>query len=342
MKKNNEPFVSVLTPVYNGATYLRECIESVLAQEYSNWEYVLVNNCSTDNSLEIIKEYAELDSRIRIHDNGEFLQQMQNLNHAFRQISPDSIYCKVLHADDWLYPECITRMVEVAEMYPTVGIVSSYRLDDTRVGLNGLPYPSHFNDGREISRRYLLNNEYYFGAPSNLLLRSDLIRKRGRVYDESYPESDISACLDFLQESDFGFVHQVLTFTRRHEESHTHTLAKRNYHFMMGYLKMYLEYGPVFLSEREHKKQIALQTSIFHKLLARALYEGNGLQTYKKYASELDEVGLKIRNARLALYVIRELFVRLLATMGVEMINVKRRKKVGNHVQIAISDELGS
>jgi glycosyltransferase involved in cell wall biosynthesis len=319
----NEPFVSVLTPVYNGEKFLRECIESVLAQEYENWEYVLVNNCSTDNSLQIMKEYAEKDSRIRIHDNDEFLQQMQNLNHAFRQISPDSKYCKVVHADDWMFPECLPEMVAIAEKYPTVGIVSSYRLDNRRVGLSGLPYPSHFNDGREISRRFLLDEEYYFGAPSNLLLRSDLIRKRERVYDETYLESDISACLDFLQESDFGFVHRVLTFTRRHEESKTNTVAKKDYSYMFGYLKMHLDYGPVFLNDKEYKNRINRRIDIFHIQLARAMYEGDFFKAFKLHKKELQTVGISVKKGKLVKYLVRELFIKLSLTFGYELREVK-------------------
>lgn len=314
-----EPFVSVITPVYNGEAFLRECIESVLAQNYENWEYVLVNNCSRDNTLEIMKEYAEKYPRISIHDNEEFLPQMQNLNHAFRQISPDSKYCKVIHADDWMFPECLSKMVAVAEKYPTIGIVSSYRLDNTRVGLSGLPYSSDFNDGREISRKFLLNDEYYFGAPSSLLLRSDLIRKRDQVYDESYLQSDISACLDFLQESDFGFVHQVLTFTRRHKESKTNTIAKKNYGYMFGYLKMHLDYAPKFLSDDEVKKCINRRIDIFHIQLARAMYDGNILQSYKTHKEELQSFGLSVKKGKLIRYLVREFFLRIFLNFGLEL-----------------------
>ena len=58
--------ISVVTPVYNGERYLRECIESVLTQSYTNWEYIIVNNASTDHTLAIIEEYARSESRIRI------------------------------------------------------------------------------------------------------------------------------------------------------------------------------------------------------------------------------------------------------------------------------------
>src|SRR5699024_2057999 len=136
------------------------------------------------------------DQRIRIHNNEEFLPQMENLNHAFRQISSESKYCKVVHADDMIFEDCLRKMVSLAEKYPSIGVVSSYRLDNKRVGLSGLPYTKEHIDGKEISRDFLLGNSYYFGAPSTLLLRSSLIRKRKKVYDESYFESDNSACLD--------------------------------------------------------------------------------------------------------------------------------------------------
>src|SRR5919197_1394474 len=137
-----QPLVSVVTPVYNGEKYLAECIESVLVQTYQNWEYIIVNNCSTDRSLEIAQTYAQHDARIRIYNNREFVTVIQNHNIAFRQISPQSFCCKILHADDWLFPECIRLMVKVAKANPSVGIVGSYSLYDVRVECDRLPYPS--------------------------------------------------------------------------------------------------------------------------------------------------------------------------------------------------------
>src|SRR5262249_36692798 len=75
------PLVSVITPVYNGGDYLRECIESVRSQTYTNWRYTIVNNCSTDDSLAIALHYAKLDPRIRVLSNGSFLDIIQNHNH---------------------------------------------------------------------------------------------------------------------------------------------------------------------------------------------------------------------------------------------------------------------
>src|ERR1700733_15911846 len=107
--------VSVLTPVYNGAEFLAECIESVLAQTYTNWDYTIINNCSTDESLAIAQKYAARDSRIRVVTNDRFLRIIENHNQAVRQMTPDAKYCKFVFADDWLFPHCVEEMVRAAE-----------------------------------------------------------------------------------------------------------------------------------------------------------------------------------------------------------------------------------
>src|ERR1051326_6867020 len=114
----SEPVVSVVTPVYNCGPYIAECIESVLNQTHRNFEYLIVNNCSTDNTLEIIERYAKTDNRIRVRNNTEFLGVIGNHNNAFNQMSPDSKYCKVVSGDDWIFRDCLTQMVELAEAHP--------------------------------------------------------------------------------------------------------------------------------------------------------------------------------------------------------------------------------
>jgi glycosyltransferase involved in cell wall biosynthesis len=220
-KDSECPRVSFVTPFFNTEKYLAECIESVLRQTYPNWDYVLVNNCSTDGSLRIAEKYArQFPERIRIKHSSEFLSQVQNYNHALRFISPESRYCKVVQADDWLFPDCVRSMVAVAEAHPTVGIVAAYELEGDEVRLDGLPYPSPAVSGGEVCRLYFLKGKYLFGTPTSLLLRSELIRSRDPFYDERLaPFEDGHACFDLLRTSDFGFVHQVLTYSRRDNES---------------------------------------------------------------------------------------------------------------------------
>lgn len=330
MRKKNQtedqPFVSVLTPVYNGERFLRECIESVLDQNYSNWEYVLVNNQSTDRSLEIMEKYAELDSRIRIHNNEEFLPQMENFNHAFRQISPASKYCKVVHADDMLFPECLTKMVSLNEEYPSVGIVGAYRLDDKKVGLAGLPYPSHCVPGNEICRSYFLDDTFYFGAPTSLLLRCDLIRQREKVYVESHQGTDTGACIELLKNSDFGFVHQVLTFTRRHEDSQSSTACVEDFTWIHAKLYNTLEYGPYFLTDIEYEKCLKADLHRYYSMLATNLFENRSIQRFKRQLQVMSDLGLDFNFPKFIKYTFREMILQFFKIFNVELKKVSNRK----------------
>ena len=184
------PLISVVTPVYNGESYISECIESVLSQTYSNWEYIIVDNCSTDRSLEIARKYAIDDVRIRVHSNVTCLELLSNWNHALRQISPSSKYCKVVHADDKLLPDCLRLMLEVSEQNPSVGIVGAYRIDEDHVNLDDVPYPGQVFTGHEICRRRLLGGDDVFGSPTSLFLRADLVRSREKFYNENNFHAD--------------------------------------------------------------------------------------------------------------------------------------------------------
>jgi len=218
-----EPLLSVVTPFYNTEAYLAQCIESVLGQSYRRFEYILVDNCSTDRSLEIAEHYARQDSRVRVVRNTAFLTQTQNLNHGLAQISKDSVYCKLVQADDFIFPDCLAEMVAVARAHPSVGVVGAYTLlgwkDHADVYLDGLPFPSAVTPGSEICRQFLLQGRFVTGNPTCTMLRSDLVRGRRPFYNEVSPVEDVDVMFDLLHDTDFGFVHQVLTYTRRENDS---------------------------------------------------------------------------------------------------------------------------
>lgn len=288
MSLHSHPLVSVVTPFFNTESYLAECIESVLAQTYGNWEYVLVNNCSTDRSYEIARSYAEREPRIRLIKNDVFLGQVQNYNHALRHISDESRYCKIVQADDWLFPECLAEMISVAIDNPTVGIVSSYYLNGIRVMGSGLPFPSTVTSGVEICKWHLLNHPemYLFGTPTSLLFRSDLIRTRNPFYDENSLLEDYEVCYEVLKQADFGFVHKILTFSRVSDESLTGQICTYDPYVLHAFICL-KKYGSCYLSENEYLERLKDISTRYYEGLAKAF-----VQRYDKGFWEYHNSGL--------------------------------------------------
>lgn len=273
----NLPFVSVITPCYNGADFIAECIESVLAQSFGNFEYILVNNCSKDNTLQIMHQYAAKDSRIKVHDNTEFLDVMVNHNHAMSLMSPDSKHCKCVSADDWIFPDCLRQMVELAEHNPSVGVVGSYSIEGSRVLFEGLEYHQKVVNGHQICRDTLLGKmPYVFGAPTTLLYRADLIRsaKEFFPYAKGNPHADMSAVYQALQHSDFGFVHQVLSYTRVHAASETSSSFKFG-RINRALLADMARFGPLYLTPEELKLHLGIATDKYYTWLVAALLENS-------------------------------------------------------------------
>jgi glycosyltransferase involved in cell wall biosynthesis len=247
------PLVSIVTPVYNGEEYLAQCIESVLKQTYSNWEYLIVNNCSTDSTPEIVEAYARQDCRIHVYHNDTFLDPAEvNFNHALRLLSPDSRYCKMVLADDWIYPECIERMVELAEASPSVGIVGAYGLRGDEFVWRGLPVSCSVVPGREIGRDHLLGKLYVFGNPTSTLLRSDLVRASDPFYNELNTHSDTEKCYELLQSCDMGFVHQVLSYSRPRKNS-LRSYSQRMNTLGPARIADIISFGAFYLEDREWK-----------------------------------------------------------------------------------------
>jgi glycosyltransferase involved in cell wall biosynthesis len=297
------PLVGVLTPVYNGERYLAECIESVLRQTYRNWEHVIVDNRSRDRTLTIADDYARKDPRIRVVRGETFVGAAENHNRALSHLPQRAVYCKFLHADDWLFPTCLEEMVSLAETQPSVGVVGAYRLDGERVNLDGLPYPSSLVPGRTLCRATLMGHLYVFGSPSSVMFRAALIRKHGFDAERFPRHSDSAACLEVLRESDFGFVHQVLTYTRRPAEAQT-SLSVRLNSYLAEQVVALARYGPIFLTPEEHSLRYKSRLRRYRRFLASNLLRRQEATFWQYHRHTGETLGLPLNAGRLAFAVL--------------------------------------
>jgi glycosyltransferase involved in cell wall biosynthesis len=325
MRAPPHPLVSVVTPVYNEEKYLAECIESVRAQTYQHWEYTILDNCSSDGSLEIARRYAAKDSRIRVVASRDFLRALPNFNRALRQISPESKYCKMVLADDWLFPECIERMVDLAEAYPSVGLVSAYALEGSGVALTGVPAGRPVLDGRDACRRHLLDRQYFFGTQTSVLYRSDLVRCSDSFYNESNVQADTEACFRILASSDFGFVHQVLTFTRVRPGS-INAASMELQTSCAALLHLLLTYGSTCLTGAELKERLTQHLSEYYRFLGKSLILRRDKRFWAYHRGRMEAAGVGFDRSR----VVAGLFAALLkAVRNPEKASERLARRIG-------------
>ena len=304
------PPISIVTPVYNGGPYLNECIRSVLAQDFGDWEYIIINNCSTDDSLAIAQSYAERDPRIRVVNNDAFVPVGENHNIAFRSISPDSQYCKVVSADDFIYPTCVGKMVRFARSHPSAGIVGSYQLSGTNVKWRGLPETVDVLSGRDACRLGLLEGIHVFGNPTSVLYRSDLLRMNHAFFPHGDAHADTSACYRSLQHCDFGFLHEVLSVERVHPGQISAKVDQLSAG-TTAYLEGLLDYGPLYLTEQElvaRKKELL---DGYYRFLGGCCLKLKSREFWEFQSSRMRELDSGINWLRVGGAAVREVLVEM-------------------------------
>lgn len=246
MNIGDKPLVSICVPVYNGGKYLDECLKSILNQSYPNWECIVNNNCSKDNSLEIAQKYQSVDNRFKVFTNDSFISLVLNWNMAFSHSCKDAKYFKMVQADDWIYPECIEKMVALFESDETIGLCSSFRIDSSVI------LPRSFNvytgsvfDGHEMLMKHLLHQFDLVGSITTVMFSMQHLRKLNRfpaIFDEKSYHIDSELDYEVMNLAKVGFVPQILTYTRRHNESGTSTVVFRNGTLFQHYEKILFEY----------------------------------------------------------------------------------------------------
>jgi glycosyltransferase involved in cell wall biosynthesis len=328
------PLVSVATPVYNGEKYLAECIESVLAQTYRHWDYTIINNRSTDRSLEIAESYAKKDSRIRVLTNTSFVGPIENYNNCFRQVSQHSKYCKVVSADDWLLPDCIEEMVSLGEAHPTVAIIGCYQQSAENVRWQGLPVETDVISGKEVCRASLLHNLDVFGSSTSIMHRSDLVRQNTPFYPHALPHADTSSCFKYLQSHDFGFVHKILCVERIHSDQVSSGASRIGAGNIAG-LELHLTYGPMYLNTWEFEARKSQVFSSYYRWLGGSVLKLQGAEFWKYHTAMLRELGYPIQWARVARATVEEIVEELrkpsiaFAKLS-EVIKLKYKHRHGN------------
>lgn len=186
------PTVSIIVPVYNAERTVRRCIESILSQEYSDFELLLVNDGSTDHSGAICEEYAARDSRVQVfHKENTGVSATRNL--ALDRAA--GTYLQFLDSDDWITPDATKSLVRAMENGPCDMVVSDfYRVVGDRLSQKG-----HIDEDGLLTREeyaaHMMENpaDFYYGVLWNKLYRRSIVEAHHLRMN-----TEITWCEDFM------------------------------------------------------------------------------------------------------------------------------------------------
>jgi glycosyltransferase involved in cell wall biosynthesis len=293
MTVSSAPIVSVVTPFYNSGDTLERCIDSVLSQSRVDFEYVLADNCSSDRSAEIARDHAQRDSRIRYLQFEDHLPKVSNYNRALRMISAATRFCKIVQADDFLYPECLERMLDVALRHPNVGIVGARRMAGAIIDPPPAKSLPPVCSGREICRQVLRGEVYPFGSPTSVMYRADLVRSLhpdffdGRLYFD-----DVDVVLNLLRTTDFAFCEQVLTYTQRDPAS-TFGRVMQYFPSLLNQYVMLRRWGADFFSTEELNQLLDVVAREYYEALIRASSRADRVELFRFHRALLAGAGFR-------------------------------------------------
>ncbi len=194
---SSNDFVSVTIVTYNSGRFIKRCLESVLAQKYLNKEIIIVDNASTDGTIDILEQF---EGRCKIVYNDENIGFAAAQNQAIRLSGGDWVL--TLNPDVLLLPNFIQALVDAGQMHPRVGtvcgkllaILANFDLPDKPLvdstGIYFTPMLRHLDRGsQEVDNGHYLNHEYVFGATAAAALyRREMIEDV--AIDDEFFDSD--------------------------------------------------------------------------------------------------------------------------------------------------------
>lgn len=226
--------VSIITPCYNGAHFIAETIESVLAQDYKDWEMIIVNDGSTDDSAQIISEYAAADPRITLvnQENGGSANAR---NHGIRLAT--GRYICLLDGDDLWYPTFLTEQTGFLREKDAAVVCSSYEHIDENSEVTGHP---------DICKKLITTKDMYVMNRIGCLTGMYDAGKYGKIYLKEELKSlrdDYAYWIDCVSRTGIAYGNQKILARYRVIGSSTTGNKKKLVRVQWRFYREYLHLG---------------------------------------------------------------------------------------------------
>lgn len=182
--------ISIIVPVYNVDSFLNRCVDSLVAQTFSDFKLLLVDDGSTDWCPQICEEYAKKDSRISvIHQCNSGVSVARNTGIEWALANNDSEWIGFVDSDDWVHPQYLERLLGCAESQKVNLISCNYlrteNFEEDVITYKGKPFPELWDGSKCI-----IKNDVIGTAPWRRLFRAELLKElrfpEGRYYEDEY------------------------------------------------------------------------------------------------------------------------------------------------------------
>ena len=257
------PLVSIVIPVYNRELYIEDAIRSAISQTYQNIEIIIVDNCSTDSTWDILNEWEKKDNRIKIFQNDSNIGPVLNWNECFRHASGE--YIKILWSDDWISHKFVEKCLSVFEKN-TAFVLSGYQIVAKKMVLSEVVFKKNIYSVLEYLNNILLyNREGFPVSPGCAMFRTkdilasfivDIPNDDGLDSKKNGAGNDLLLFLNtVVNYTSISTISGVDSYFRSHEESFS----------VANQLDLYYEWAKVFFIRKylygeilENSKKIQL------------------------------------------------------------------------------------
>ena len=257
------PLVSIVIPVYNRELYIEDAIRSAISQTYQNIEIIIVDNCSTDSTWDILNEWEKKDNRIKIFQNDSNIGPVLNWNECFRHASGE--YIKILWSDDWISHKFVEKCLSVFEKN-TAFVLSGYQIVAKKMVLSEVVFKKNIYSVLEYLNNILLyNREGFPVSPGCAMFRTkdilagfivDIPNDDGLDSKKNGAGNDLLKFLNtVVNYTSISTISGVDSYFRSHEESFS----------VANQLDLYYEWAKVFFIRKylygeilENSKKIQL------------------------------------------------------------------------------------
>ncbi len=267
------PKISVCIPVFNGQDFIKEAIDSVLNQSFTDFEIIIVDNHSTDNTVNVVKSYS--DSRIKLFINENNIGMIPNWNKTMEYANGK--YIKILPADDLIYPNCLELQAKILDEdnEQKISLVGGRRNIINNKGKilfnRGFAKVKQTISGKDAINKVIKSGGNIIGEGGAVMFRKEILKKTGVFNSQIFYVLDLDLWFKILLHGNYAFTPDVVSAFRVSSTSASVEVANKQKEDYFNFIKKIYsekEFGLTYINYK-----IGLITTFVLTQLKKLLYK---------------------------------------------------------------------